>query len=73
MEHCNNIVADCRNMSFLAYTIIVIFIIFYLMPGCESSVGVCSLLLTLFSMLLIVATLPLSLMFTVKVAQVTPT
>jgi len=37
--------------------------------ACETSVGLCSLLLTLFSVLLIIATLPLSLMFTVKVAQ----
>ena len=49
----------------------VVYSLYTLIPGCESSVGVCSLLLTLFSMLLIVATLPLSLMFTVKVAQVT--
>ena len=42
----------------------------YCEAGCDTSVGLCSVLITLASMVLIVATLPLSLMFTVKVAQV---
>ena len=52
------------------YFLLMIVNIFVSFAGCETSVGLCSMLLTLFSILLIIATLPLSLMFTVKVAQV---
>ena len=40
-------------------------------PACEEGPGICALLLTVFSLLLIVASLPLSLVCVVKVVQVT--
>ena len=39
---------------------------------CEEGAGVCALLLTAISMLLIIISLPLSLFFVVKVVQVGP-
>ena len=38
--------------------------------GCEEGPGICSVILTLFSVLLVIATLPFSLLFVVKVVQV---
>ena len=40
-------------------------------PACEEGPGICALLLTVFSLLLIVASLPLSLVCVVKVVRVT--
>ena len=40
------------------------------MLACDEGPGICSILLTLFSILLIMATMPLSLLYTVKVVQV---
>ena len=45
--------------------------IFDNIPACEEGPGICALLLTVFSLLLIVASLPLSLVCVVKVVQVT--
>ena len=45
--------------------------IFNNIPACEEGPGICALLLTVFSLLLIVASLPLSLVCVVKVVQVT--
>ena len=45
--------------------------IFDNVPACEEGPGICALLLTVFSLLLIVASLPLSLVCVVKVVQVT--
>ena len=39
-------------------------------PDCEETPGVCSLLLTLGSVLIVLATLPFSLLYTIKVVQV---
>ena len=39
-------------------------------PRCEEGPGICSVLLTVLSILLVIATLPLSLFFIVKVVQV---
>ena len=39
--------------------------------ACDEGPGICSHLMTLFSILLIMATMPLSLLWTVKVVQVT--
>ena len=46
--------------------------VFYniLLPGCEEAPGLCAHLITLFSLLLIVLTLPFSLFMVVKVVQV---
>ena len=38
--------------------------------GCEEGPGICSVILTLFSVILVIATLPFSLLFVVKVVQV---
>ena len=43
---------------------------FLLFLACEEGPGICSLLLTVFSILLVVATLPFSLVFVIKVVQV---
>ena len=39
---------------------------------CDETPGICSLLLTLGSLLIVLATLPLSLLYTIKVVQVSP-
>ena len=41
--------------------------------GCEEGPGVCAMALTVFSLVLIIFTLPLSLVFVVKVVQVRST
>ena len=40
---------------------------------CDEGPGICSVILTMFSILLVLATLPFSLLFVVKVVQVLPT
>ena len=39
--------------------------------GCDEGPGICSVILTLLSVILVLATLPFSLLFVVKVVQVT--
>ena len=39
---------------------------------CDEGPGICSVILTMFSILLVLATLPFSLLFVVKVVQVLP-
>ena len=43
---------------------------FLIFPVCEESPGVVSYILTIFSLLLVLVTLPFSLLYTVKVVQV---
>lgn len=50
-----------------------IFCLKYVILGCEEGAGLCAMLITIGSLLLIVASLPLSLFFVVKVVQVMST
>ena len=71
-----------RNISKYWYWIIITHILseemlipgkfysFFPFPVCEESPGICSFLLTVCSILMIVVTLPFSLLYTVKVVQV---
>ena len=65
---------DISSLSFIIKSIMEILLskiysdIFFVV--CEEGPGLCAHLLTLFSFLLIIATLPFSLMFVVKVVQV---